>query len=95
MIVILFLLFGLAAFGIFGFLVLGAVSRGQKKSEANAEQTLNAAFNGAQTVTFPINMQSVKYETVIVGAAQRGYELKHQADNQYGPHTLIFEKKAS
>lgn len=86
------LLIGLALFGLFGFLLLGGVNKGQKKSEANAEQILNAAFNGAPNVTFKITMQSVKYETVILGAKKRGYKLIHQADNQYGPHTLIFEK---
>lgn len=86
------LLIGLALFGLFGFLVLRGVSKGQKNSEANAEQILNAAFNGSPNVTFKINMQSVKYETVILGAKKRGYKLVHQADNQYGPHTLIFEK---
>lgn len=86
------LLIGVALFGLFGFLVLGGVSKGQKKSESNADQTLDAAFNGAPDVTFKINMQSVKYETVILGAKKRGYKLVHQADNQYGPHTLIFEK---
>lgn len=79
-------------FGLFGMLILGMVNRGQKKSEANAEQILNDAFDGSPDVTFKINMQTLKYETVIAGAKQRGYKLAHQADNQYGPHTLIFEK---
>lgn len=79
----------------FGWLMLGGVAlinKGQKKAESNAEQTLDAAFDGSPNVTFKINMQSVKYETVIIGAKSRGYKLIHQADNQYGPHTLIFEK---
>ena len=92
--IVLLLLSGLALFGWFGFLVLGGVSRGQKRAESNAEQILNEAFNGDPSVTFKINMQSVKYETVIVGAKERGYDLIHQADNQYGPYTLIFEKAA-
>lgn len=81
-----------ALFGWFAIFVLRSVNKGQKKSEANAEQILDAAFNGSPDVTFKINMQTVKYETVIIGAKKRGYKLIHQADNQYGPHTLIFEK---
>ncbi|MFA5901635.1 MAG: hypothetical protein WC829_21255 [Hyphomicrobium sp.] len=87
-----FILFALALFGLFGFLLLRSVSKGQKESEANSEQILNRTFNGSQDVTFKINAQSVKYETVIIGAKKRGYKLVHQAENQYGPHTLIFEK---
>lgn len=86
------LLLAIAAFGLFGFIVLGSVNRGQKRSEANAEEILDKAFDGSPNVTFKITMQSVKYETVILGAKKRGYRLIHQADNQYGPHTLIFEK---
>lgn len=82
----------------FSWLVFGGVAlvnRGQKKSEANSEQILDEAFDGSPDVTFKINMQSVKYETVILGAKKRGYKLVHQADNQYGPHTLIFEKSGN
>lgn len=89
------LLVGLGLFGFFGFLVLGSVNKGQKKSEANSEEILDNAFDGSPQVTFKINMQSVKYETAIAGATSRGYKLVHQADNQYGPHTLIFEKVES
>ena len=89
------LLVGLAVFGLLGFLLLGTVNRGQRKAEQNAEAILDEAFDGSPMVTFKINMQSVKYETVIVGANARGYTLSHQAENQYGPHTLIFEKKVS
>ena len=79
----------------FGWLMLGGVAlvnKGQKKAEANSKQILDEAFDGSPNVTFKIHMQSVKYETVIIGAKARGYKLMHQADNQYGPHTLIFEK---
>jgi len=93
---IVFLVFVvIAVIAAFGWIVLGGallVGKGQKKSEANAEAILDAAFDGSPDVTFKINMQSVKYETVIVGAKRRGYRLVHQAENQYGPHTLIFEK---
>ena len=85
----------LVLIGGFGWFMLGGVAlinKGQEKAEANAEQILDEAFDGSPNVTFKINMQSVKYETVIVGAKARGYKLLHQAENQYGPHTLIFER---
>lgn len=86
------ILFAIAIFGIGGVIVMASVNRGQKRSEANAEQILNNAFNGKEHVTFTINMQSVKYETVVIGAKKRGYKLIHQADGKYGPEKLIFEK---
>jgi type II secretory pathway pseudopilin PulG len=89
---IVLVLLAVAAFGIFGFLLLGSTARAQKKSEQNALSILDAAFDGSDSVTFKINATTLKYETVITGACERGYKLAHQADNQYGPHTLMFEK---
>lgn len=89
---VLLVLAGLALFGAFGFMLLGAVNRGQQKSEKDATQILDNAFDGRPDVTFTINMQTLKYETVVLGAKQRGYKLVHQAENKYGPHTLIFVK---
>lgn len=86
------LLFGLMAFGALGIWVLASTSRKQKKAEANAPALLDQAFDGRDTVTVSVNMTTMKYDTVIVGAKERGYKLLSQADNQYGPHTLIFEK---
>lgn len=86
------LLIGLSAFGFFGFVMLRGLSKAQAGAEAKAEQTLDEAFDGSENVTFAINVQSPKYETVVLGAKARGYKLIHQADNTYGPHTLIFEK---
>jgi hypothetical protein len=83
---------GLMILGIFGAVLLGSVGRSQKKAEANADQILDESFDGRPDVTVTVNMSTLKYETVIAGAKQRGYKLAHQADNQYGPHTLMFEK---
>lgn len=83
---------GLMAFGIVGFFLLTSTGRSQKKAEANADQILDASFDGSPDVTVKVNMASLKYETVVMGAKRRGYKLVHQAENQYGPHTLIFEK---
>lgn len=83
---------GLMVLGVFGAVLLGSVGKSQKKAEANADQILDAAFDGNPDVTFTLNMATLKYDTVVSGAKQRGYRLVHQADNQYGPHTLMFEK---
>lgn len=86
------LLLSLMAFGAFGIWLLASTSRKQKKAEANAPTLLDHTFDGRDTVTVAVNMTTMKYETVIVGAKERGYKLLSQAENQYGPHTLIFEK---
>lgn len=85
----------LILFGAFGIVILATINSGAKKSALNAEQILDSAFDGRDTVSFTINMQSVKYDTVVIGAKHRGYRLAHQAENQYGPHTLIFERESS
>ena len=82
----------LAGFGIFGFWLLFRVERDQKKAEANADSALDALFDGRSDVTFSGHMRSLKYETVIVGAKERGYKLAQQAGNPKGALTLIFEK---
>lgn len=93
LIVLLILVFaGLAIFGLFAFGVLGAVSRGQKRAESKAKPTLDAAFNGKPNVSFTINMQTLKFDDVVLGAKERGYRLAHQNINQYGAGTLLFEK---
>jgi hypothetical protein len=83
---------GLMLFGAFGIWILTSTGREQKKAEANAPRLLDDAFDGSDTVTVTVNMSTMKYETVVVGAKERGYKLLSQADNQYGPHTLIFER---
>lgn len=82
----------LMVFGIFGFALLGKVDRDQKKAESNSETALDALFDGAPDVTFSGHMRSMKYETVIIGAKKRGYELAHQAGDPKGAFTLIFAK---
>lgn len=86
------LLLGLMAFGAFGIWILASTSRKQKKAEADAPALLDKTFDGSDTVTVAVNMTTMKYETVVVGAKQRGYKLLSQADNKYGPRTLLFEK---
>lgn len=92
--IILVLLFGfLVLLGVFVFFVFGGlfkVDHDQKKAEANAKQILDATFDGRPDVTFTPHMRTLKYETVVLGAKERGYKLTHQAGNQYS--TLVFEK---
>ena len=90
--IIAFIVLGLMAFGVFGFYLLFSTSSKQKKAEANAEQILDDAFDGRDDVVFTVNMTTIKYETAVLGAKARGYKLTHTESNQYGPHTLIFER---
>ncbi|RKT33677.1 hypothetical protein DEU34_2281 [Microbacterium sp. AG1240] len=82
----------LAVFGLIGFFVLGSTSRARRKAEESADTLLDEAFDGRPSVTYKVNMTTMKYETIVSGAEARGYRLEHQADNQYGPHTLMFRK---
>jgi hypothetical protein len=82
-------------FGGFSLIVWVGVFRvghDQKVAESNAATILDETFDGRPDVTFNINMRSLKYETVIAGAKERGYELSHQAGDPNGAMTLIFEK---
>lgn len=92
MMLLVLVVVALIVLGVLGALLLGSVGASQRKAEANAEQILDASFDGSPDVTVTVNMSTLKYETVMLGAKQRGYKLAHQADNKYGPHTLIFEK---
>lgn len=92
MLVVLLVLVAIAAFGLFGIAVLASTARAQRKAEANAEEELDAVFDGSPDVTYALNMRTLKYKTVIAGAEARGYKLTHQASNQYGPSALMFQK---
>ena len=60
---------------------------------AGAPSILDKAFIG-EDVVFKINMESPKYETVVLGAKARGYRLMNETDDTAGGEakTLIFEK---
>lgn len=93
MIIVLLLLGVLAFFGMIVFFVFGGlfkVESDQKKAENDADRILDAAFDGRPDVTFTTHMRTLKYETVILGAKERGYKLTHQASGSYG--ALMFEK---
>jgi len=94
MLIVIVLLLALMVFGLLGVFLLASTSTRQKRAERDAGSILDTAFDGREDVTFKVNMASLKYETVIAGAKARGYKLVHQAENQYGPHTLVFERVA-
>lgn len=80
------------AFGIFGFAMLFKIDRDQKKAEGNSDSALDALFDGRSDVTFKGHMRSMKFETVVLGAKQRGYRLASQGGDTNGAFTLMFEK---
>ena len=85
-------LIALLIVGALGFLLLGGADRARGKAQENAVDILDRTFDGRDDVTVTVNMSTLKYEEYVSGAKQRGYKLAHQAENKYGPHTLIFEK---
>lgn len=89
--VIVVLVVGVAALGVFGFLMLGGIERKQRKAEANATQILDAEFDGRPDVSVNVTMVGLKYDTYVIGAKQRGYRLLSDGRaNGYGP--VVFEK---
>lgn len=92
LLVIVLGLAALAIFGLIGFVLLGSTSHAQRKAEESEDTLLDETFDGRPSVTYKVNMSTMKYETIVSGAEARGYRLAHQADNQYGPHTLMFQK---
>lgn len=82
----------LMTFGIFGFAMLFKIERDQKKAEDNSDSALDSLFDGRPDVTFKGHMGSMKFETVMLGAKDRGYRLASQGGDTNGAFTLIFEK---
>lgn len=88
----------LGFFGVIFWVSLGLIAsteRKQKAAEARAPEILDETFDGREDVTFQINWTTLKYETVILGAKERGYALSHQAGDPKGAMTLVFEKASS
>ncbi len=78
-----------------GWLTIGMIVSGnksKKKAETNAPAILDEAFNESPTVVFKINSKSPEYETVVLGAKDRGYRILTQTDTSQITKTLIFEK---
>jgi hypothetical protein len=94
-VVVVILMFCLA--GWLGLALYLAGNRSQKKAEENAPDILDRAFTGAEDVVFKINMESPKYETVVLGAKARGYRLANETNDTASGNakTLIFERVQS
>lgn len=90
-VVIFVLMFCLA--GWLGFALFVAGARSQKKAEENSPAIMDKAFIG-EDVVFKINMESPRYETVVLGAKARGYRLANETNDTASGEakTLIFEK---
>lgn len=89
---ILFGLLGLGALIALIFVGVIKTDRDRKKAETNSQEALDALFNGKPDVTFTGNMRTMRYETVILGAKERGYTLTTQGGDPKGAFTLLFEK---
>ena len=89
---LLFGLVGLALVVLLVFFGVWKVGKDQNTAESAAPSALDELFDGTPNVTFSGHLRSMKYETVILGAKERGYALAHQAGDPKGAFTLIFEK---
>lgn len=88
--ILLLIIGGVMLFGILGIWLLASTSRAQKKAEEHASNILDATFDGRRDVSLTLNMRTIKYDTAVRGARERGYKLAHETGGQYG--TLMFEK---
>jgi hypothetical protein len=93
---VLLLIGGLMLAGWLGLALFVHGERTRKRAEARAPEILDAAFNGSPQVVFEVNMETPSYETVVLGAMQRGYALIHETDTVEGglAKTLIFQRQA-
>jgi len=97
MLVGLFIFFGLLV-GVFVVVVFAGLFKlegDQAKAERNAAQILDETFDGRSDVSFNLHMRTLKYDTLVMGAKERGYKVSSQALNEYGAGTIIFEKLES
>ena len=86
------LVVGLAIGIWFAFTLFGSADKKRAAAEANPEPILNEAFDGRPNVVFAINAETLRPETVILGAKARGYRVSEKIGNQYGVTSIIFEK---
>lgn len=83
---------GLAAYGVLGLGFLGWASSKEAKTRAQAPQILDDLFDGEQYATYRIVIGSLPFETVVIGAKERGYGLMHETD-EGKVKVLVFELK--
>ena len=92
LIVVVFVFVGAIALALpLGIALLGREERMQKRSEEQAPELLDAAFDGDETVVLDVTARSMRYETVMRGAIERGYRLLNEsADVSTHTRTLVF-----
>lgn len=85
---------GMMIAGFFGFGLFAYGEHARAKAEERAPAILDAAFDGRENVVYKVNMESVSFETAVLGAKERGYRLlSHTDDTPDGvAKTLIFER---
>lgn len=91
-VVVLVLLFVVGGFA--AFALIGHQGRTRRRAEAAAPAVLDSAFDGRPVVVFKVNAETPSFETVVVGARERGYRLESQTDDvaSGAAKTLIFER---
>lgn len=89
-VVVGFLLFA----GVIGYFSFAEGERAREKAEANADAFLADTFDGRPDVIVTINMRTPSYETVVLGAKERGYRLVHESTvvESLDVKRLIFER---
>ena len=77
-----------------GYLGLWAFLSGEsktKKDEAHAEELLDEIFDGSPTVIHSPQTSHLRFETLVRGASDRGYELTHSEGHEIA-RTHVFKK---
>ena len=98
-ILVLLIVIGVVVVPIVGSLLGGGLffwtERTRRKAEENAPTILDEAFDGRDDVVFKINMETPSYETVVLGAKERGYRLSSESNDTASgvAKTLIFERR--
>lgn len=91
--VIVLLLFAVIGGVVIAFALLGSALREGDRAKKNAPALLDATFAGDPVVTYTVTLASLDQETVIKGAAERGYRMTGSTQQgQSGPTTLVFER---
>lgn len=81
---------GVIAFGVFGLGFMGWINSSGAKTREQAAQMLDGLFDGSPNVTYRTHVRALPYETVVLGADERGYTLSHETDER-GVKVLIFK----
>lgn len=76
-------------------LILKAVDllhrRSRRSQQANAPAVLDAAFDGRQSVIFPVDTRTLHSSEVIAGGIERGYKLVSNTGGRTA-RVLVFER---